>query len=255
MDWTDIGWIKQLALPPGIFLAAALVALACRGRAARLWATAAILALTVAAMPASDRAITLLLERAIPPADPDLVPAAIVVLSGDYRGFAPEHGEATIGPATLTRLRHAAAMHRRTGLPILASGGGTPPDSRPDMGEAMRIALERDFVVPVRWVEGRSRNTLENAIESARILRGEGIATVLLVTHATHMPRAVRAFAAAGLRAVPAPTGGVGRMGGLTATDLLPGAAALQRVVAALHELVGLVWYEIVIAFRAGATR
>jgi uncharacterized SAM-binding protein YcdF (DUF218 family) len=119
----------------------------------------------------------------------------------------------------------------------------------------MRIALERDFAVPVRWLEGRSRNTLENAIESARMLRGEGIATVMLVTHATHMPRAVRAFAAAGLRTVPAPAGGIGRIGGLSATDLLPGAASLQRSTAALHELAGLAWYEIVIAFRAGATK
>ena len=55
MDWTDIGWIKQLALPPGLLLLVALVALACRGRAARLWSAAAILALTVAAMPVTDR--------------------------------------------------------------------------------------------------------------------------------------------------------------------------------------------------------
>jgi uncharacterized SAM-binding protein YcdF (DUF218 family) len=255
MDWTDIGWIKQLALPPGLLLLVALVALACRGRAARLWSAAAILALTVTAMPVTDRIATLLLERAIPAVDPGLAPAAIVVLSGDYRTFAPEYGEATVGAATLMRLRHAAVLHRRTGLPILASGGGTPPDSRPGMGEAMRIALERDFAVPVRWLEGRSRNTLENAIESARMLRGEGIATVMLVTHATHMPRAVRAFAAAGLRTVPAPAGGIGRIGGLSATDLLPGAASLQRSTAALHELAGLAWYEIVIAFRAGATK
>ena len=255
MDWTDIAWIKQVVLPPGAFLIVALAALSWRGRVARACAAAAVLGLAVAAMPVTDRIATLSLERAIPAPDPGWIPEAIVVLSGDYRGFAPEYGEATIGPATLTRLRHAAVLHRQTGLPILVSGGGTPPEQRPDMGAAMRLTLERDFAVPVRWVEGRSRNTLENAIESARVLRAEGVGTVLLVTHAAHMPRAARAFAAAGLRAIPAPTGGIGAIGGLAPTDFLPTAAALQRSVAAIHELAGLAWYEIVIRLRGGATR
>jgi uncharacterized SAM-binding protein YcdF (DUF218 family) len=71
----------------------------------------------------------------------------------------------------------------------------------------MRDALEREFMVPVRWVEDRSRTTAENARNSAALLRDAGIARVALVTTAMHVPRAAAAFEAAGLRVVPAPTG------------------------------------------------
>ena len=255
MDWTDVNWVKQLILPPGGLLVLALAGLLRGGRAGRAVALCGVLALWVCAMPAFDRVLNVALERVIPPAEPGAAPGAIVVLSGDYRERAPEYGAPTVGPSTLARLRHAASMHRRTGLPILASGGGSPPGLQPDMGEAMRLTLERDFAVPVRWVEGNSRNTLENAVESARILRAEGVDTVILVTHAYHMARAARVFTVAGLRVVPAPAGGVGSFDGISARDFLPVAAALHRTWDAAHEVAGLVWYEAVLAWRGGATR
>lgn len=253
MSWTDFNWIKLLVLPPGAMLVVILLALLRGGRAGRAVAAAAALALAICAMPAFDRALNAALERTIPDAAQGIVPAAIVVLSADYRDHAPEYGEAAVGPATLARLRHGAFLHRRTGLPILVSGGGTPPDRRPDMGEAMRLTLAREFSAPPRWVEGRSRNTYENAVESARILHAAGIDAVILVTHASHMPRAARVFAAAGLRVAPAPAGGIGAAPAPAARDFLPNASALFRTTEALHELLGLIWYEAVIRLRGGA--
>lgn len=255
MDWTDINWIKPLILPPGALLLLVLGGLIGGGRRGRVLALAAAAGLAVCGMPATDRLLNVALDRMVPAAPPGLVPSAIVVLSGDYRTVAPEYGHPTIGPSTLARLRHAAHLHRRSGLPILASGGGSPPGLQPDMGEAMRLSLEQDFAVPVRWVEGRSRNTLENAVESARILRAEGIDAVLLVTHASHMARAARVFAAAGLRVVPAPAGGGDGLAIPAPRDLLPTAGALARSSDAVHELLGLVWYAAVIQVRGGATR
>ncbi|MFO0294798.1 MAG: YdcF family protein [Rhodospirillales bacterium] len=255
MDWTDVNWIKPLLLPPGAMLIVILAALLHGGRSGRAVALVATLALAVIAMPAFDRTLNAALERAIPEAERGLVPGAIVVLSADYRDHAPEYGEAAVGPATLARLRHAAFLHRQTGLPILVSGGGTPPERRPDMGEAMRLTLARDFSAPPRWVEGRSRNTYENAVESARILRAAGIEGVILVTHASHMPRSARVFAAAGLRVAPAPAGGIGAAPVPVARDFLPNASALFRSTEALHEILGLVWYEGVIRLRGGAAR
>ena len=255
MDWTDINWIKPLILPPGALLLVVLGGLLAGGRRGRALALAAASALAVCAMPAADRLFNVALEWMVPAAPPGLAPRAIVVLSGDYRAVAPEYGHPTIGPGTLARLRHAAHLHRRSGLPILASGGGSPPGLTPDMGEAMRLSLEQDFAVPVRWVEGRSRNTLENAVESARILRADGIDAVLLVTHAAHMARAARVFAAAGLRVVPAPAGAGGGLAMPAPRDLQPSAAALHRSADAIHEFLGLAWYAGVIQFRGGATR
>jgi uncharacterized SAM-binding protein YcdF (DUF218 family) len=71
----------------------------------------------------------------------------------------------------------AVRLQRVTGLPVLASGGN---------GEAAAIKrqLERDFGVPVRWTEGESLTTEENALLSVKILAGTGIQKILLVTHA-----------------------------------------------------------------------
>jgi uncharacterized SAM-binding protein YcdF (DUF218 family) len=43
--------------------------------------------------------------------------------------------------------------------------------------------LQDDFQVPVRWEEGRSADTWQNAEFSARILHQAGISRVYLVTH------------------------------------------------------------------------
>ena len=256
MDWTDLNWLKPILMPPWSLALLALATAGLGGRIARLACLAALASfLALATLPVAD-ALQRLAEGRTPPASAR-PPQAIVVLSADYRAVAPEYGEATIGPATLARLRHGVHLHRRTGLPLLVTGGGTPERFRPGLGEAMRVAAERDFGVEVRWVEGASRNTMENASLSARILLPEGVSTVLLVTHAEHMPRSMRAFAAAGIATVPAPVGpmppasaeayGVG--------DLLPRTRALDRSASAIHELAGMLWYEAVLAFRGKASR
>ena len=78
-------------------------------------------------------------------------------------------------------------LQRATGLPVLASGGD---------GEATTIKaqLERDFGVPVRWTEGDSLTTRENALFSAKILAGVRVQKIILVTHALHMPHAKTVF-------------------------------------------------------------
>ena len=55
---------------------------------------------------------------------------------------------------------------RQTGLPILATGGSVMGNTVPE-AVLMKEALELEYGVKVRWVEDRSRNTLENALYSA----------------------------------------------------------------------------------------
>lgn len=165
---------------------------------------------------------------------------AIVVLGGGRYRAAPEYGGDTVSVPTLVRLRYAAKLHRETGLPLLVTGG------RPDGGElseaeTMRRVLRDDFGVPVRWTEAESGNTRENALYSARLLHQNGIKRVLLVTHAWHMPRAVRAFEQARIAVSPAPT--FFHREPLTPLDFLPKNYSSARY--AIHEWIGLVWYRI----------
>lgn len=251
MSWSDVSWVKSLILPPGSLFVVLAIGLAWRKRLGRILCAAAILALVALSLPFTARSLSDWLEARIPDMGRTAPTAqAIVVLSGDYRSFAPEYGEASVGAATLMRLHHAARLQRSTGLPLLVSGGGTPPEVRPGLADGMRIVLERDFQVPVRWVEGGSRNTFENALESRRVLGPSGIDTIQLVTHAQHMPRAVQAFRAAGFVVVPAPTGGLGPWHSMKLSDLLPDARAFERACAALHEILGIVWYDLVAGWR-----
>ena len=100
----------------------------------------------------------------------------------------------------------------------------------------MRSALEREFGVPVRWLELQSRNTHENAARSAEVLGAAKISRIILVAHSFDMPRARAEFIAQGIETIPAPTGiPSGQID--TALDVLPGMAALQGSYFALYEI------------------
>ena len=161
---------------------------------------------------------------------------AIVILGGGVRRNAPEYGGDTVGRLTLDRVRYGAMVARATDLPVLVTGGAL----REGATEAavMRQTLEREFGVPVRWTEDRSRNTHENAQFTAARLEQEGVKRVVLVAHGFDMRRARAEFTAAGLEIVPAPTFLANRQP-LKPTDLIPSVGALQASYYALYELLG----------------
>jgi uncharacterized SAM-binding protein YcdF (DUF218 family) len=143
--------------------------------------------------------------------------AAIVVLGGGRVSRARELGMADLKPASIERLRYGVRLARQTGLPLAFSGGIGWSDSSGAQSESVlseaEIAArvgEEEFLKPLRWVESRSRDTRENAQRTVALLRADGVQQIVLVTHAWHMPRALRAFedaAAGSLRITPAPMG------------------------------------------------
>jgi uncharacterized SAM-binding protein YcdF (DUF218 family) len=167
---------------------------------------------------------------------------AIVVLGGGVR-YGADGEPDTLGPDTLERVNYAARAWRRLRLPVLVSGGAVL-GSRATVAGLMKEALEGDFGVPVTWVEDRSRTTWENAVNSAHILNAAGIGTVLVVTHAYHLPRALWSFEQVGLYPVPWPAPHdawhVDRL-----RDYFPSAGALGDTGLALHELLGKIYYRL----------
>lgn len=168
---------------------------------------------------------------------------AIVILGGGLHPDAMEYGGgATLHARTLERVRYGAWLYRKIGKPILVTGGA-PEGDEPE-GRVMREVLEREFGVPVTWVEERSDNTRENARFSAGILRQAGIGRIYLVSHVWHLPRAIQEFERAGLAVVPAGTG-YQPVGEIRPLDFLPNASALGTSYYACHEWVGLLWYRL----------
>jgi uncharacterized SAM-binding protein YcdF (DUF218 family) len=124
---------------------------------------------------------------------------------------------------------------------VLASGGAPEGNPVPE-AQLMGHVLLQEFGVSVVWVEEGSRNTFENAHQSAALLKPAGIQKIYLVTHAWHMRRARIAFEHAGLTVIPAPTDFATRYK-LTVLDFLPDARALRDSGRFFREGVGIGWY------------
>lgn len=256
-----VKFISLLLLPPGVLLLALLAALLLRRRWPRLalgMALVAGLLLYALSLPDVPRQLAAGLEADSPPLGIEQARSsgagAIVVLGGGTRLHAPEYGGPAPGYMALERLRYAAFLHRATGLPVLATGGGVYPGF-PAEGAVMAQALRAEFRVAEVLEENHSANTWENAAHSAALLAPRGVRKVLVVTHAWHMPRARLAFAAAGMDVVAAPTAFLSRPGVAGTPDLplplrlLPQAEALRNSQLLLHEYLGMLWYR----WRPGA--
>lgn len=173
-------------------------------------------------------------------------PGAIVVLAGGLDRHAPEYGSSTVHLRTLGRVRYAARLARRTGLPVLAVGGYT---RRQEAGlpeaDLMQAILEQEYGIAPVWTENTSQNTRQNAQRSAALLKARGIDTIVLVTNAAHMPRAVESFQRAGLNVIPAPTLFFPTQPeGHDPASWVPSAAAMHQVYYAAHEWLGRFWYR-----------
>lgn len=176
-------------------------------------------------------------------------PGAIVVLGGGLHTDAPEYDEGpTVHERTLGRIRYAARLARLTGLPVLAAGGrpkaDEDPDKNPSEAELMKGILEEEFRIPQVLTETTSRDTWENAVNSAALLRERQINTILLVTNAAHLPRAAAAFQAQGLTVIPAPTLFFNvRPDLLDLRTWLPSVTAIAEIHYAGYEWLGKLWY------------
>ena len=174
---------------------------------------------------------------------------AIVVLASGYYYNAPEYGGGdTVGEHSLYRIRYGAYLHRKTGLPVLVSGGNPVDKDRPSLAQVMADSLINEFGMAEElvWLEDKSTTSAENAKFSKSYLDEKGIDHALLVTDAWHMPRSVEIFERVGLKVDPAPTVFIGmNEKGVQYLDFLPSAHGYAGTQLALHEMLGRVWYAI----------
>ncbi len=198
------------------------------------------LALLALALPIVPNLLLTALESGLAPigAAP---PQAIVILGGDAASDGPAPAQTTVGALTLERLRGGAALARAENLPILVTGGVVDTAGAP-IAVLMARSLADDFATPARWVEPDAATTWDNATLSAAMLRRDGITSIVLVTHAWHMRRALIAFRGVGLSVLPAPLLAE-HAPRLTAGAFVPRIGAWLRSYFALHEWIGGAWY------------
>lgn len=230
--------IDVLLPPPGLAILA-FVLLQCGWRRLGIACLGLLLSL---GMPVTA---ALLLVALDPPPEPEPAeaPQAVVILSGDV---VPTRDPADLAPGLLTleRMQAGAVLARRTGLPILVSGGETVTDVPVSLAAMMARSLRQDFHVEARWTEDRSLDTWQNAEFSAAILKQAGIGRIYLVTQAWHMRRALLAFRRFGLQATPAPVR-PDELPQWGLAELVPRASGWLSSYYALHEAVGLAGYSL----------
>jgi uncharacterized SAM-binding protein YcdF (DUF218 family) len=172
-------------------------------------------------------------EQSLPPAD------AIVILGGATRYWWLNRED--VDPWELGSSRLAAGarawLSKRAPIVILTGGRGGR-----DASEAarMKIAIQRLGVPASALVlEERSRNTEDNAVNTAHLAQPLGVRRILLVTSALHMPRAMLLFERQGFEVIPVPVPENGHRE-TWRERWLPSPSALWRSGRALKEYVAL---------------
>jgi uncharacterized SAM-binding protein YcdF (DUF218 family) len=241
-DLISYGFLTPPAVLITLCLVGGLLAVLWRGFGIALVILSAA-ALYAAAMPVVASYLLQQIEAGIPEsADLGTAQAIVVLGAGIHFGdgaAAPD----TLGPQSLERVFYGAEAYRRLHLPVAVSGGRVLGAQTAE-ATLMRAVLERDFAVPVTWSDDRSRTTYENAVYSAQLLKADRVASVVIVTNAWHLPRALWAFEQAGLKPLPwpAPRDFI-RLRRID--DFLPSIAALHDSSFALHEMIGGVYYRL----------
>jgi uncharacterized SAM-binding protein YcdF (DUF218 family) len=162
--------------------------------------------------------------------------SAIVLLGG---------GDTITTPVEAARILEARRVFRLMQTSWIISSGGPPnaPDRSAPSGDVMRGELIRLGVPAERiLLESTSRNTYDEAMLIAPMLKTLGVQNIVLVTSDVHMRRSLLAFQAVGWRAVPAIAPDYRRP--IHLVDwLLPTARGLDLSSEIAHELFGIPYY------------
>jgi len=216
-----------------------------RERMGKILTTVGFLLLALVSYDAVSNRIISPLECRYPPAGLSEIRGAkwIAVLGA---GIRPEKGypaSSQLSEISLARLVEGIRLQRHiTGCRLILSGGAVfhpVPEAELMAGAAKDLGVsEKDIVL-----ESSSRDTEEQA----RRIRGiVGRDKLILVTSASHMPRAMALFRKEQMEAVPAPAGVCIRTEQpLSPDDFYPDADALRKAETAFHEYIGILWAKL----------
>ena len=191
------------------------------------------------------------LEEQYPPFDQSLRRefGSIIVLAGavmekgslrPYHELAASSAERTVCGADLYARGYAKTV-------ILSGGDASAFSQGPQVAmEMKRLAMRLGIPEQAIVIENRSRTTYENAVETKRLI---GAKPALLVTSASHLPRAAALFRRQGIEVTPVPCGYLAKDRAdepwtFNLFDLLPNVTALEISTNAIQEHVGIAVYR-----------
>ncbi|MBS7807540.1 YdcF family protein [Variovorax sp. PCZ-1] len=166
---------------------------------------------------------------------------AIVVLGGGIQSVSREYGKPALSESSAQRLHYGASLAKQTGLPLAFSGGiGWSSASEQETESAAAARWLSQLGLPaLRYADSQSKDTAGNAQAIAAALKKDGIKSIALVTHASHMPRALKEFESTELKVLPAPTHFLQSEQGL-GLDWFPSGHGLRNTRRVMHEILGM---------------
>lgn len=161
--------------------------------------------------------------------------AWVVVLGGGARPRERTPASTMLAPATLGRVVEGVRIWKELqGATLLLTGAGKPNVSELAGRTAEVLGVPGQAIV----LERRPQDTADEA----RLVRERvGATAIILVTSASHMPRAAAMFRRQGLTVLPAPTD-YDEGPGFALEGLQPEASSIARSEAAIHEYIGYAW-------------
>jgi uncharacterized SAM-binding protein YcdF (DUF218 family) len=163
----------------------------------------------------------------------------IVVLSGDVRDNPQDPPTSQIGPISAFRVVEAIRLfHLFSEQPTMIMSG----DDR-TVGGGVMEAFARSLGVPADKIlaETRSVDTYGNAREAKLIVKD---APFVLVTSASHLPRAMLIFQTLGMRPIPDPAD-ITIHCNYPLSRFLPSGVFLEKMQEAVHEYLGLAYLKL----------
>lgn len=205
--------------------------------AASATALAAVVVAYAASIPLFGQALLRPLEERYPPLTTAPMADTVVVLGSSYSPRPGVSVAAALDDAGLVRIVSAVGWAKQLGAQLVVSGGareGRVPSALGYAALAAELGIAPDKMV----ILDGSLDTGDEALAVATLVDSRPF---VLVTSASHMPRAVRLMERAGARPIPAPTDQrVIPDQGLHWGELVPRASALEDSEEALHEYLGL---------------
>ncbi len=200
-----------------------------------------LIVLTIFSLPVTSSALLGSLEKRYPVTALAGLPNAdaVLFLAGATEPPMPPRQEAELGSRG-DRLLLAARLMKSGKAPLLfISGGRGEARGEPDYS----VEILREWGVDVSHIvtERDSHDTKSSAAAMAILLDQKGIDSILLVTSAYHMPRAMRLFGNLASSVVPVTANHFMRLGGNPGLrDWIPNAFSLSGSTLALHEYLGM---------------
>lgn len=211
---------------------------------------AMIVALYVLCMPITSGSLVGWLEGPRP--SPDILAQkydVAVVLTGMVNLALSEEGDIEFNEG-VDRILAGISIVRRGIADQLLITGGTGSLLDQSKSEAMLLkefAIESGLSSDQIIIDPTSRNTHENAVNTAALVRERGYKKILLITSAFHMWRSEAAFNKQGLfpEVYPVDFRTSDTISIVSIFDFLPSVGALNGITSMIHELVGLAVYRL----------